>query len=60
MVKGGTEGGDRASPTKYKREDWRISDKSHCTICQHETIIWLVVFKSICIVPKLEKRKKKG
>ena len=54
IVKGGTEGGgrrDRASPTKYKGRTGE-SEISRCAICQRKTIMWLVVFKSICIVPK--------
>ena len=55
IVKGGTEGGggrrDRLSPTKYKGRTGECQI-SHCAIFQRKTIMWLVVFKSICIVPK--------
>ena len=57
MVKGETWGGGGAGVTdKTQREDRKISDKIRCIICQRKTIMWLVVFKSICIVPKLEKK----
>ena len=53
IVKGGEGGGrrDRASPKKYKGRTGECQI-SRCAIRQRKKIMWLVVFKSICIVPK--------
>ena len=49
-------GGGSGVTNKVQREDCRISDKSRCAICERKTIIWLVVFKSICSVSKLKNK----
>ena len=62
MVKGETRegGGGGVGRHRQNTKDQKISDKIRCIICQRKTIMWLVVFKSICIVPKLKKEEGGG